>query len=521
MLQHGSLTRNILNAEVTKHKQIVFCLDYSKQFVAISLDILYIESNHEKHKAMNTHHYNEERSMERLVHQVEAMLAHGHLGFFEEEAYLAILDYYEQRMQHEKCLEVVNHALEQHRFSATLYIRKAQMLAELSQGSEALELLEHARLLDASEIDIYLTRAEVLLQLQRGDEALEQLQDILTTANSNDLEEICLLMASIYEEMEQHKEAFDYYYHVLRLNPTHETALNRIWMSIELAELYEESIKLHDWILSQDAYQFYAWYNLGLSYHRLGLYEKAYEAYDFAITINEDFEYAYRDAADVLFAMERYEEALVWYGRILTQFKADEEIWLSVGRCYERLEQFDEARKAYHRSLRLDLRNGQAFYRIGRCHMKENRWTPALSAFKRAFKIDAHNEDFCIALADAYYEVDDVEQASIHYKLATELAPYSTHAWMAFLEFLLDEEFYEALLELAEHAEQYTHDAGVDYARTVALFGLGMRKEGLEVLERAVARDPNFYDFVFDFLPELQQDAEVLRLLDAYLKREE
>ena len=64
----------------------------------------------------------------KLIAAYEEQFKSGEIAFFEEKAYLKIIDFYEKDNQLDKALEVVDSAIAHHSYSVDCYARKAELL---------------------------------------------------------------------------------------------------------------------------------------------------------------------------------------------------------------------------------------------------------------------------------------------------------------------------------------------------------------------------------------------------------
>lgn len=465
---------------------------------------------------MSGFNFEEEQSVYQLVELYENMAAEGSVGFMENEAFEKIIEYYEERLLFDKALKVSEAALAQHAFNSRFYIQRARIFSEQGHYQIALDELERASLYDASELDIHLCRAEVFLQLQDFNAAMEVLFYALDLAGESDAEEVHLLFATLYEEQDDFINCFRHLGKALRYNPENEVALQRLLLCAENGELYQQSVSFHQKFIDLQPYSYWAWYNLGKAQYQLGLYEKAIEAFDYALIIQNDFEEAYRDCAMAYLQLDQLEQALRCYQEALQYIKPDELFWLRMGRLYEWQEEYHTARSCYSRAYRLDQQCSEAHYRMGRCFFKEEHWAEALRRFQKAFRLEPENADYAIALGDTYYELDDLPAAEKQLRVATELQPEYERAWIAYLEFFLDELRYDEALQELERAKRYAYCAAFDYIRVVALLGKKHRKAALLALVDALQNDASMHDYLFDFFPELKTQSEVLALIAEY-----
>jgi tetratricopeptide (TPR) repeat protein len=459
--------------------------------------------------------YNHEESNAKdLALQYENMVANGNVVFFDQETFQNLIDYYEDQLRFQQALGVIEHAIQQHAYSAVFHIRKAQLLLEEDRLEEASEALAFAKLYEPSNLDIFLTEAEILHQEGDFEEALIVLEQSKIYADSGDYEDIYLLQSSINESDEDYQAAFKSLAEVLKINPFNEMAYSRLWLCIELMGQYAESIELHEEILDREPYAYWAWYNLGHAYNNMGLYEKAVEAYDYAIVINERFEFAYRDIIACLFRLEHYEKALRYVQDYKELFEVDADLLLWEGECYEYSGDFATARQLYVQALKKGNLEGRLHYRIGVTYANEDKWRKALQAFQTAFSQNKENEEYCIALAEVYNQLDQVEEAHTLYQRATVLSPELPISWMSYLEFLIDEQDYELAFEVLEEAERYSIFTDYNLVRIALLWFSGQRKEGQVQLIQLLTSSPKKLNRLLDIAPDLESDIQFMQIVE-------
>jgi len=461
----------------------------------------------------------EESNVNELILQYEGMLANGNTVFLEQDAFQDLIDYYEDQIQYPKALEVIEHAIIQYPFSATFFIRKAQLLLEEDQLDQAMQALNSAKLYEPTNVDVFLTESEILHQSEDYQAALALLDTALIYADSRDLEDIYMMEASVYESMEDYVSSYHSLEKVLEKNPFNEMAFSRLWLCMELTEAYDEGVETHLQIIDQAPYSYWAWYNLGHAYMQLGLFERAFEAYDYAIIINEDFEFAYRDVIGCLFQLEDYILAKRYVDDYKKRFDSDAEVLLWEGECYEYQKEYDYARELYIAALKFDTIEGQIHYRIGVTYANQDNWKQALRSFEQAYYHNKDNEEYCIALAEVYNQLDDVEMAHNCYNKAILLAPEETIVWISYLEFLIDEESYSSGFEILNDARRYSEHRLYDLTEIAILLLSGKRQEGIIKLIQALEIETSDMTKLFSIAPELENDDEVMTLLHDYISR--
>ncbi len=467
---------------------------------------------------MPLNQYNEEDAI-LLAHQFEEMLRNNELSFFEQSSFKVLIDYYENRHQVERAIEVVNIALEQHPFSSHFYIRKAQLVLEKNDADTALVVLAQAELYDASELELYLLKAEAYSWKGLFPEALNTLKQSLQNFPKEEHDEIYLSFSQIYEDMDQMDKCFQALGKALKVNPKHSAALDRMWLCVELSGKYKESVEIHTAVIDIDPYSHQAWYNLGHAYFCLENYEKAAEAFDFAIVIEENFEFAYRDRSESYFKLNLFEKAIESYLDALEHIKPDADLYTRLGQCFERLEILGTAKEYYLKAVKLDPQSDNTFFRMGECYAQEGYWVSAISAYNKAIKLNGQNADYLSALGLAYAAMEENEKALEMFRIATDLAPEESERWIQFSSFLMELGMYEIALEVIEEAYVYSDDVALDYCQTACLIPMGCKKAALQTLQNALQQNFDLHTSLYDIDPSLKEDKDVQMMIQMYQEK--
>lgn len=451
-----------------------------------------------------------------LIEEFEQKINDGQSLYWEAENYLLLIDYYDDNVAFQKALSVVDFALQQYQYSATFYIRKAQLLAEEDQFDAAFEFLETATVFEPSNIDIYLTQSDIYMRLQEEDKALAILKEAQYLADESDMTDIHILQAMIYELKDDYKKAVSYLKKALKKDPKNTLAINRLWIAYDMQGNHAAAIDFYVNFINEHPYSYWAWYNLGLAYNAVGLLEKATEAFDYAIVINEKFEPAYHDYIINLIRLEKYDQALRYLKEYQVFFEPDAEIWYRLGMCYESKQKYTEARSFYRKALEFNTLDGHIHYHIGNCYAIEDKWQQACRSYEDAYKANEQNETFCVALADAYDAISESDKARIFYKKAIELAPENSMIWVHYIEFLIDEECYEQALDILQEARTHTQDLILDTVQAAILLESGNRKEGFVLLHQILEQDKTMAKKLFEIAPLLEEDEEIVRFVHLF-----
>lgn len=466
---------------------------------------------------MNRRNYKRNEELFLLVNEYEEMEKKGAVCFLEKMAFKQLLNFYEEENKVDRALEVVEHALHQHGFSEDFFIRKAQLLLQKNKPSEALSCCEQASLFAPGEVEAYLLKVEAYVRLRQMDNAWNCLETARNNSHTReDLSETYLVEAFLWESREDYKRMFRCLRRSLLLNPKNELALDRIWMCVEMAQNYEASVKLHQKLIDKDAFNAVAWYNLGHAYSNLDDLEAAAEAFEFSLTIDSSFEFAYREAIQVQLEAKNFKRALELCLELSEIISPDSELMVFTGNCYEYLQQLEEAIRCYREAIRLNPLDDRAWYQLGECLFEKEEWTQSIEAFNKALMLDDRKEEYFAALAEAYFQKGDDEKAEFYFARATEIAPEQAEYWAQLASFLIDIHAPLKALQVLDEAGLYTSSSEFIYCRIAALMQSGRRKEALSLLPDALTHSAEQSNFLFSLLPEMEEDAEVLRIFSMY-----
>ncbi len=456
--------------------------------------------------------YDNEQHIQLLVQQFEEMRKNDSVGYFEVSSFVKLLEHYEEEQQLEIIGEILENALSQHPNSAILLIHQANFLFDNDKVEEALEILEKAELVDAGEIELYYLKAEILAFKRQYQQAQIELDKALAYANDLDYYDILLHRANVYEDEGNFDEAFEVLKDALMLNPQGEEALDRMWLTVELSEKYDESLVLHNKLLDKDAYSYQSWFNLGHAHFCKQEFEKAVEAYDFAFTINEKFEPAYRDCGEALMNMGEFQKAIVVYRKGISNNGPNSFLYLQIGACYEEMEHYYEARENYLKAAKQEPQNAEVYFRIGECYVKEDRWGNAVSAYRKAIKLDENNARYFAAIAETFYHLEEIENAESVFRHAISLEPNNKDVWVSYISFLIDREIFDEAMDAIEIASDNTGATELSYCKVACLYLSGKHKAALETLSFALIEDYEMSESLFDLFPNLA-GVSVIRLM--------
>lgn len=468
---------------------------------------------------MERRNYNKQHTLNDIISEYEAMSQKGTVVFYEETVFTQIIDYYENEGCIDLALAVVDVALEQHLFSAYLYCKKASLLAQQRRATAALEAIQQAEVLAPSDCEVKLIKAEVLSLMGDFSLALSIIREVKSAChieNKTKLAEVFFSEGIIYEQMQEYDSVFHAWKQTLQYNPEHEEALNRIWLCIEMARKFDESIALCHAIIDHDPYCYRAWYNLGHAHTYFGDYDEAIEAYEYAFIINNKFEWAYRHCAELCMEIQDYKKALDCYHDAIAHIQPDGEILFRIGQCYQFLGNTEIAIQFYKRSIKLDELNDEAYYYLGECSAHLQDWKGAIRFYKKAIEIENQREEYFLAIAMVYAHIEQNEKAFLYFDRAIELAPEHSIYWRKFAAFLIKKGALDAALDLLEEASDFAVEAELLYCKAACLFKMDQHKKAMDILAEALSENFELYPELFLYIPELESNRQINSIIEFY-----
>lgn len=461
-------------------------------------------------------YYHEENILKKLILKFSDMSQKGTVCFFEKTALLDLVLYFENNNDINKAIEVCDFGITQYVSSMEFLFHKSRLLVEIEEFDQALEYLEKGLAYSPENFDLNLLQAEVWIEFGEFKLAYDILKNLYQGATAAEQSQVLFLLAKIHEINGDFHKMFSVLRKALKKDPNHPILLNKIWLAVEMAGLYEESVELHLAIIEDFPYSYLAWYNLGQAYFCLEDYETAAEAFEYSFIINSKFEIAYKDGAESYIMAENYEKALKMYQEFLETAPADSDVYGKIGFCYEHLGEIEIAKTYYLKAIMENPSNSMALFRMGECHMFEEKWEDAIHYYNQAIEADCDREEYLIAIAEAYFKNKNTKQAKIFFQKATDMAPELGKYWTQYATFLMKMGDSEEAFSILDEAQIYTVDTELLYCKVACLFAMSKREEALQTLTQALEENASLLESLFKLTPELEQDSEVRALINSF-----
>ncbi|MEL7123853.1 MAG: CDC27 family protein, partial [Bacteroidota bacterium] len=428
-----------------------------------------------------------------------------------EEAYLLLIDYYTNEDFIDRALEAVDQAINNYNYTVEFYLRKAQLLIQLSKFDEALEMLDNANMLSPGAYEIQFLRIEILILNGAHYEAQVLIEIAKSELRSKQtLSTAYLLEGKLHKHNSNEPFAQEALFEALQLDPRNEEALELYWNSLERNKQYSLAVRNFAQLIDIDPYSHLAWYYYGHALSYVNEYKKAIEAYEYTYIIQPGFENAYKDFAQLALELRQFHAVVDCCIEFRNQFSDDAEILKFQALSLQALGQWAEAIEVLSTALSLEPFDDEVLFNLGLSYSNVYAYEQAIRYMNRAIEIESEREDYFIELAKVYHHIEDYDRAANLYLEALAINPDEELCWLNYAAFLTQIGHGEEAIDVLQEAELIIDNAKILFAKVACLFSLGQRKEGLYWLKEALEEDFEEHSTLFVFNESLENDSEVL-----------
>ena len=453
---------------------------------------------------------NEERDTD--VTRFEEMIRNKDHYFFDVDALIKILDFYVEKGFLSRAAEASAYASKLHPDSANLLLKQAHLFALTGNDIKALETLDRVERLNPFDPEMFMVRGNVYNSLGRYEDALNCFKSALPLSEFG--EEVLFSMAITYQNMQHYEKAATYFKKALARNPNYELAMEELTACLALNGKLQEGIDVFRGLIDNDPYSHAAWYHLGDTYCRLGSLEEALNAFDYCILIKDDFAPAHLDKAHVLAMLGEYEGAINKYIQTFEYYNPDGITYFNIAECYEKLEKMDDARTYYKKAVKMVPDMSQGWYGIALTLEYEERWYEAIHYVRKAIEKEHTNPEYWLLLADCEFNLNNISEAGDIYSRIVEEFPSHIDAWLSYAHFLTETGNPDLAVEATQQGlSVHPHCAELLYRQTVNLYAAGRIDDAYEHLAMALDRDDKNYLVIFELMPSLRNDRNIIRMI--------
>jgi len=461
--------------------------------------------------------FDDPKAAQDTVRRYERTLSHDEAAFFDLEEFEVIIDHYVTTGAFEQAQQACESALGQYPFSTELLVDRAQISAMRGDFAEAERQIANVASRDPDNADVAVTRGIIATQQSEYETAVRYFQAALE--RFPDREDIHFNLGLAYQSWHKYKSAARHYKHSLRLQPDNETTVQELLNCLETSQRLPEHEEFFTRFTDDDPYSAVAWYNLGQYYYRLEKYEEAASAFDYAIVIEADFYDAHHWLADTFVCQQEYVKAVAEFELSYPPGEPTDEALCNIGECYEKLRDWTQARQYYRKALELNPEMDEAWFGQGVLLQEQERPYEALHFFRKAVELYGESGEYWAALGAAENQVGNIVSALEAYEKATEVAPDDATGWVSWSAILYEQGHYEEATDLLQHAvDLHPHEAHFHYMRCAYQLAAGRLREAYQELETALTLNFEQHALLFDYFPDLKNNAALLRLIEQFRK---
>ncbi len=440
--------------------------------------------------------------------------------FLEEEAFEKIIDYFDERDNLPMALEAAEAGMELFPYSASLMVKKADLLIAGRKYNEALTLLEQAEIFDSTDIDICILKTDIFLALDEHEKAVALLEKALEQFEGEERINLLFELSDVYDDYEEFDKVFDCLAHILESDPSNEEALYKICFWTDFTGRSEESIRLHQQIINELPYNELAWFNLGAAFQGLKLYEKSVDAYKYAIAINEKFDYAYRNMADAYIKLRKYRDAIEALEKVIELSRPEDVIYEAIGYCYDKLKKYAQARFYYKKAAHLNADDSKIYYKIACTYINEMSLGKAIQYLESAIRIHKMQPEYNLAMGECLLELGKPKEAIVYFSNVVKARPKGVGGWEALIRCLYSNNFLEEAMDQITIAMEVAGDKPIfTFYKSAVLFAAGKSKEALLLLHTAMEKAPKMLKKFIELNPTILQNQQVVDVIAFYRKK--
>jgi tetratricopeptide (TPR) repeat protein len=190
-----------------------------------------------------------------------------------------------------------------------------------------------------------------------------------------------------------------------------------------------------------------------------------------------------------------------------------------IGECFEKLEMPEEAYENFLRASEIEPDLAESWLGMGIAMSMLERHKEAIPLIERAIALEDTNPDYFYIFAEILEKSGRFEDAQEAFEKASQMDPDNIELILDHSRFLAEQlGWHEGIKHLEQELVRLNANAELLFRLSAYLFQAGKKAESLRVLEEALAVDPEGYEKLFDYLPDLKSIPDFQNLIDQYKK---
>lgn len=395
-------------------------------------------------------------------------------------------------------------ALQHFPTNSTIIIRQAQIMSMTGDINTALKKLINLEQIEPNNLDVLLSIASCYSQLKHSIQSIKYFRKAFAAATGEEKVDIAIDLAMELENKDDYKSAIAVLSSTIKEGHMSDMLVYELAHCYERIDDYENAIKSFLLYIDEDPYSYTTWYNLGNTYSKINDTEKAIWAYEYSIIIQDDFVPALYNIANAYLDANKIESALEYYKKCLELDKNDPMVFCSMGECYEELDDFEKAYEMYDKSTVLLPQLADAW--IGKGIMSDllGNHTRAVQELLVAVDLESDKGEYWRALANAYENKEQYEQALSAYEKAIDLEPNDKEIIIDYLSFLAGQSM-DMVFEAVKSNKELSNNNVTKMVLCYCHWMVGNQSESMILFNEVLEFDASLAKSLFLHFPEMNK----------------
>ncbi len=457
----------------------------------------------------------EDSKISNLIIRFNKMLQLDHYYYFDSHEIEIIIDYYIENVDKAKIRDAFCLYEKLHPFSSQFKIKKAQTLLYFDKVTEAYEVIKQ---LPSNNNEEYLyTLAAIYSKLDKNEKAIKIFEKLLNL-NTNS-KEILSNLANEYQKTDSYSKSADMLERLILLNKHNEINWYSYIITCEISKNSKRSLSFIKNYIKSKPYDYEAWFYLGVIYQRMDNHLDAIESFDYSICIKEDYISAYTNKAESLSELGYHQKAVDCCKETFKYENPDAILYFDIGELYEKMNNLNKAKSYYYKCIRKDEYFAEAWYNLALILDLQDLPKEASYYIEKAIDINSSNVDYLFIYAQINEKIGLIKEAEIAYRKVLELDELDSESWLNYSDLLYKNESTNKAIEVLKKGVKLNpKNAELSYRLSAYLFQSGSENLALSIFENALSIDYDLHEKLFQYLPSIKENKNLLNLLTEYKK---
>ncbi|MFO7719948.1 MAG: tetratricopeptide repeat protein [Gillisia sp.] len=302
-----------------------------------------------------------------------------------------------------------------------IYIQKANIFSKRDDHEKAIEMLEHALEISVDEADVYSLLGMEYLFMEDFENAKFSFMKCLE-ADEEDYSSLYNIMYC-FDFLEQKTEAIEYLNMFLDKNPYCEVAWHQIGKQyFDLKDL-EKALSAFDYAIISDEYFIGAYLEKGKVLEKLGRFHEAIENYKITLDLDDPTSFAFLRIGKCFEKLGENELALEHYSKTVQEDPLLDKGWIAITDFYYKKKNFQKALYYINKAIAIDEENVLYWKRYAKINSKLGFFEEAERGYQKTIDLGNYELETWIRRCDILINLGEFESAIQNLVQAVEFYP--------------------------------------------------------------------------------------------------